>query len=308
MSDHRRGPSVFYPILLALALVVGLYIGRDLGSNSAGPLSIFQMHRPSASDKIGQALVDSFITPIAVEGLSGGEPFAQAPGFARLAQEAYRRGLSVVTYTGYTWEQLVSSSAPGVRDLLLATDVLIDGPFMQAFADPGLAYRGSLNQRIIRVRNRLEASASLLTRARTCGSCDKWWSGPHRAAGHRRPGPDPSPGRRGLVAVDRADARGCAGGDDGDRRCAQRRADGAAHPRHLRRRAPPPDRRAPAGVGTPGDRPGRRQTKHEIGRHGERRDKKRQSNGGKRIWITKRRKKGFNTLVKGFDENDRERR
>ena len=119
--------------------------------------------------------------------LSGGEPFAQAPGFARLAQEAYRRGLSVVTYTGYTWEQLVSSSAPGVRDLLLATDVLIDGPFMQAFADPGLAYRGSLNQRIIRVRNRLEASASLLTRARTCGSCDKWWSGPHRAAAQVSP-------------------------------------------------------------------------------------------------------------------------
>jgi anaerobic ribonucleoside-triphosphate reductase activating protein len=87
--------------------------------------------------------------------LSGGEPFAQAPGFARLAQEAGRMGLSVVTYTGYTWEQLVSSPALGVRDLLLATDILIDGPFIQALADPGLAYRGSRNQRVMWVRDHL---------------------------------------------------------------------------------------------------------------------------------------------------------
>ena len=85
--------------------------------------------------------------------LSGGEPFAQAPGFACMAQEARRRGLSVLTYTGYTWEQLVDSPAPGVRDLLLATDILIDGPFVQALADPCLAYRGSRNQRIIRMQN-----------------------------------------------------------------------------------------------------------------------------------------------------------
>lgn len=90
--------------------------------------------------------------------LTGGEPFAQAPGFARLAQEARRRGLSVVAYTGYTWEQLVDSLAPGVRELLLATDILIDGPFVQALADPGLAYRGSRNQRIIQVHDHITAS------------------------------------------------------------------------------------------------------------------------------------------------------
>jgi anaerobic ribonucleoside-triphosphate reductase activating protein len=91
--------------------------------------------------------------------LSGGEPFAQAPGFARLAQEARRRCLSVVTYTGYTWEQLVDSPAPGVLDLLLATDILIDGPFVQALADPRLAYRGSRNQRVIQVYDSLQDRA-----------------------------------------------------------------------------------------------------------------------------------------------------
>jgi anaerobic ribonucleoside-triphosphate reductase activating protein len=90
--------------------------------------------------------------------LTDGEPFAQAPGFARLAQEARRRGLSVVAYTGYTWEQLVDSLAPGVRELLLATDILIDGPFVQALADAGLAYRGSRNRRIIQVHDHITAS------------------------------------------------------------------------------------------------------------------------------------------------------
>ena len=90
--------------------------------------------------------------------LSGGEPFAQAAGFARLASEARRMGLSVMIYTGYTWEQLADSPAPGVRDLLLAADILVDGPFVQALADPGLAYRGSRNQRVIQVRDRVRTA------------------------------------------------------------------------------------------------------------------------------------------------------
>ncbi len=91
--------------------------------------------------------------------LSGGEPFAQAPGFACLSQGARRRGLSIVTYTGYTWEQLAVSPAPGVRELLLATDILIDGPFIQTLADPGLPYRGSRNQRIIQMHDSLRDRA-----------------------------------------------------------------------------------------------------------------------------------------------------
>ncbi len=98
--------------------------------------------------------------------LSGGEPFAQAPGFACLAHEARCRGLSVVTYTGYTWEQLTGPSAPGVRDLLLATDILIDGPFIQELADPGLAYRGSRNQRIIQVHTHVGGASPRLPNVR----------------------------------------------------------------------------------------------------------------------------------------------
>jgi anaerobic ribonucleoside-triphosphate reductase activating protein len=107
-----------------------------------------------ADTSIEQILLRATANPI-LSGitLSGGEPFAQAQGFACLAQEANRTGLSVVTYTGYTWEQLLRSYAPGVRDLLLATDILIDGPFVRALADPCLAYRGSRNQRVIDVHD-----------------------------------------------------------------------------------------------------------------------------------------------------------
>src|SRR5690606_12990154 len=65
----------------------------------------------------------------------------------------------------------------------------------------------------------------------------------HDAAGHRRAGTDRTPAGRGLAALDRADARRRAGGDDGDRRRAQRRADGGPDPRRVRRGA----RRPPGG-------------------------------------------------------------
>jgi len=56
MLEPRRGLSPFYPILLALALVAGLFIGQDMGSDRGGPLGVFQLRQPSASDKIGQVL------------------------------------------------------------------------------------------------------------------------------------------------------------------------------------------------------------------------------------------------------------
>jgi len=56
MSEPRRGLSPFFPLLLAVALVAGLFIGQDIASTSGGPLSVFQLRQPSASDKIGQVL------------------------------------------------------------------------------------------------------------------------------------------------------------------------------------------------------------------------------------------------------------
>jgi anaerobic ribonucleoside-triphosphate reductase activating protein len=85
---------------------------------------------------------------------SGGEPFAQAGALATLAESLADAGLDVITYTGYTHEHLASSSRPGWKRLLAATDILIDGPYMQELKAT-LPMRGSSNQRLIFLSDRL---------------------------------------------------------------------------------------------------------------------------------------------------------
>lgn len=52
----RRRPSPYYPLLIVLALVGGLFIGRDMASSSTGPLTVFNLRQPSSSDKIGRVI------------------------------------------------------------------------------------------------------------------------------------------------------------------------------------------------------------------------------------------------------------
>ena len=125
---------------------------------------------------------------------SGGEPFLQAPAFAELARLARASGLDIMTYTGYTIEEILGigakktevnatdSGAAGVRgalngaaaeaasatdsgaanapsaslcsgflELLENTDILVDGPYIEALRTLNAPYRGSLNQRVIDV-------------------------------------------------------------------------------------------------------------------------------------------------------------
>lgn len=66
---------------------------------------------------------------------SGGEPFWQAPALANLARQVKAAGLNVMSFTGFTLEQLQSSYAPaGAKDLLAQLDILIDGPYMESLA------------------------------------------------------------------------------------------------------------------------------------------------------------------------------
>lgn len=83
--------------------------------------------------------------------LTGGEPFAQAADCALLAQAAHQMGWTVWTYTGYLFEDVRKSTDPGWQALLRATDVLVDGPFVLKEKTYGLPFRGSRNQRVIRV-------------------------------------------------------------------------------------------------------------------------------------------------------------
>ena len=96
---------------------------------------------------------------------SGGEPFAQAAAFAKLARLLKEKGYEVASYTGYTFEQLLKGS-PAQKELLSAIDILIDGPFLLEEKSLEIAFRGSRNQRILDVPKSLAAGEAVITTAK----------------------------------------------------------------------------------------------------------------------------------------------
>ena len=78
---------------------------------------------------------------------SGGEPFEQAEALAVVAMAVRAVGRSVMVYSGSTLEELRESTEPGVRSLLAASDILVDGTFVRE-RQADLLWRGSANQRV----------------------------------------------------------------------------------------------------------------------------------------------------------------
>ena len=101
---------------------------------------------------------------------SGGEPFAQAAGFAEIAKLLHETGnYEVASYSGYTFEELLDGT-DDQKELLRNLDVLIDGPFVLAEKSLEVAFRGSRNQRIIDVPKSLAAGHAVeITKGRWLG-------------------------------------------------------------------------------------------------------------------------------------------
>jgi len=95
---------------------------------------------------------------------SGGEPFLQAAELAEVALAARQLGWDVVTYTGFTYEELLAENSDGVNALLAATDILIDGKYIHALRDTKLQFRGSSNQRVIDVGETRKSGKVVLLR------------------------------------------------------------------------------------------------------------------------------------------------
>ena len=95
---------------------------------------------------------------------SGGDPFEQAEGFAVLGKRIKALGLNVMTYTGYTYEEISDGmkTKPEWRALLYTTDILVDGKFDLTKKSLLLKFKGSSNQRIIDVKKSLELNEVFL--------------------------------------------------------------------------------------------------------------------------------------------------
>ena len=96
---------------------------------------------------------------------SGGEPFAQAASFAKLARLLKEKGYEVASYSGFTFEALLKGSDTQ-KELLRSIDILIDGPFLQEQKSLEIAFRGSRNQRILDVKKSLAEGKAIETTAK----------------------------------------------------------------------------------------------------------------------------------------------
>ena len=86
---------------------------------------------------------------------SGGEPFEQAAVLAELAQKVNDSGMNIVCYTGYTFEQILSSNDENKLKLLSLCWLLIDGLYVKELHSWQHEFRGSSNQRIIDIAKSL---------------------------------------------------------------------------------------------------------------------------------------------------------
>jgi anaerobic ribonucleoside-triphosphate reductase activating protein len=86
----------------------------------------------------------------------GGEPLCEENAFltSLVLINVKKHFPNVKTYlwTGYYYEDLVKSTDSRIKTVLRLTDVLIDGPYIEAKRDVTLPMRGSSNQSIINLK------------------------------------------------------------------------------------------------------------------------------------------------------------
>jgi anaerobic ribonucleoside-triphosphate reductase activating protein len=88
---------------------------------------------------------------------SGGEPMLQAKACKEIADWARKElGWNIWSFTGFTYEDIRDGkewATPDMWELVKSLDVLMDGPFVLAERDLSIKFRGSRNQRLLRLKN-----------------------------------------------------------------------------------------------------------------------------------------------------------
>lgn len=105
---------------------------------------------------IDEIIADIKTNPL-IKGITftGGDPFFQAAAFAVLAKKLRPLKYELASYTGFTWEELISTGSPEQKAFLSQLDVLVDGRFILQERNLDLPFKGSSNQRFIDVQKSL---------------------------------------------------------------------------------------------------------------------------------------------------------
>lgn len=82
--------------------------------------------------------------------LTGGDPLYNPEHTRVLVESIKEKGYNVWIYTGYTWEEILSSEK--LMSAIKKADVLVDGPYVESLRDLDLLFRGSSNQRLIDIK------------------------------------------------------------------------------------------------------------------------------------------------------------
>jgi anaerobic ribonucleoside-triphosphate reductase activating protein len=127
------------------------------GGNLADPLELRLIAGQVAAGTWGRA-----------EGVTllGGEPTDQAVALRPFLEMAQGLGLSVMLYSGHPLAWFHRPENAAARALLDHVDLLVDGPFLPRLFDPTLRWRGSSNQRILRLSERYTEEELRIDQAR----------------------------------------------------------------------------------------------------------------------------------------------
>lgn len=96
--------------------------------------------------------------------LSGGHPLdpLNAPEVLKIVKRVKMvfPNKDIWIYSGYEWNYIIQNET--LREIMKYTDVLVDGAYVDELRDISLPFKGSSNQRIIKVKESLEQNKVIL--------------------------------------------------------------------------------------------------------------------------------------------------